>query len=251
MIESPLESLAIVIPTYNEAYNVGEVLQRLSQSYPTALVYVVDDGSPDGTADVVRTFAQDRPNFHLIERPGKGGRGSAVVAGFAEALKRLETRYFLEMDADSSHDPDEIPRLIARIDEADVVVGSRYLAQSKIVGWPVNRHMFSRLANVYARILLGVPISDYTNGFRLYRRATLEQVGLAELRERGYIVLSETAYKLHNAGFTFADVPTTFVNRSIGKSNTTMREIMNSFAGIIRIRSAGPRSDARLTQRAR
>ncbi|MGQ9586671.1 MAG: polyprenol monophosphomannose synthase [Anaerolineae bacterium] len=230
--------IAVIIPTYNERENLPEVVRQLL-ALPLALrVWIVDDNSPDGTGEVAEALAARFPQVRVVHRPGKGGRGSACLAGFQEALACPEVTHVVEMDADLSHDPAELPAIVEKARACDVVIASRYLPGSRIVNWGWQRHLFSRLANLYARALLGIPIRDYTNGYRCYRRQALEALNLGAIQTTGYIVLSEVAYHLHRKGFRFGEVPTCFVNRERGRSNTNLAEIGDAFGGIWRIRRA-------------
>lgn len=229
--------VVIVIPTYNEAPNIKNLIAEIKKNISSDFqIIIVDDGSPDGTGNIADKLAQKNDNLHIIHRQGKGGRGSAVFAGFKYAL-RFSPKYYIEMDADFSHKPEDIPRLIKKLAEGyDVVIGSRYLPKSKIENWPLQRKIFSRLANLYAKLILNVPISDYTNGFRIYSKKSLDFLLPQKLLTKGYISLSETAYKLKNEGFSFGEIPTVFVNRKRGQSNTNLKEIADAFLGILKIR---------------
>jgi len=228
--------ILVVIPTYNERDNVVALCEELLARPEALHVLVVDDNSPDGTAAAAREVTARHPGrMDVLCREGKGGRGGAVLAGFARGLQG-DYELFFEMDADFSHRPEEIPLFLGAAAEADVVVGSRYLPASRIVNWPRARRFFSMWANRYARFFLGIPISDYTNGYRCYRRAAVEALDLAAVDATGYVVLSEVAYQLHLRGFRFADVPTEFVNRRRGESNLSVGEIVSAFAAILRLR---------------
>ncbi len=226
----------VIIPTYNEAANIGQLIERIFALYPAFDILIVDDSSPDGTAGIVRHL-QPRygDHLHVVVRGGKGGRGSAVVEGCRWALQRDYDLVF-EMDADFSHRPEEMRDVLECIRSCDVVVGSRYLPGSRIEGWSRKRALFSRLANGYARTLLRIPITDYTNGFRCYTRKALQVLDLDAIKAQGYIVLSEIAYQLHRKGMRIREVPTIFVNRRRGASNLRAREIYEAFFSILLIR---------------
>lgn len=226
----------IVIPTYNEAANIGKLIEKLCSM--NLAVLIVDDNSPDGTSDIVRGFSKKYPQLvNLITRmSGKNGRGSATLDGFNWALERDFDPIF-EMDADFSHDPDELPRFFEKIKEVDVVVGSRYLRDSRILHWPLPRRIFSRLANSLARFILKLPLSDFTNGYRCYRRSALELVDTRKITEKGYIVLSYLAAQLAAKGCRFGEVPTRFVNRQRGASQLSRKEIFQALRGILRLRN--------------
>ncbi|MDH7485166.1 MAG: polyprenol monophosphomannose synthase [Anaerolineae bacterium] len=226
----------IVIPTYNEKDNLRPLVEEILRLPRRLRIVIVDDNSPDGTGQVADELAAQMAEVQVIHRSGKGGRGSACLAGFRYALQETEAPLILEMDADFSHHPRYIPELLDKARQADVVIGSRYLRDSRIVDWGLRRRIFSRLANLFARTMLGVPIADYTNGFRCYRREVLEALDLDSIQTTGYIVLSETALRLHKAGARFAEIPTVFVNRKRGQSNTTLSEIVDAFAAVWRLR---------------
>lgn len=229
--------IAVVIPTYNEADNIKKLIQSVkSHTDRQDKIIIVDDNSPDGTGQIVTKLAAKMKNLEVVHRKGKGGRGSAVLAGFWAAQK-FSPDYFIEMDADFSHKPKDLPRLKQAIGrEGDVVIGSRYLAKSRIYNWPLTRRIFSKLSNFYARFVLNVPISDYTNGFRIYSQKAMDFLLSQKHQSRGYILLSETAYKLHRAGFKFGQIPIVFVNRKRGVSNLNVSEIKNAFWQVLKIR---------------
>jgi len=227
----PLVSL--VIPTYNERENVGLLVEAISGARPGLSVIIVDDGSPDGTGAAADELASRHPKLKVIHRVGKGGRGSACLEGFAAALADPECAFVMEMDADFSHDPKELAQTVAALERADVVIRSRYLPQSRIVNWSLARRVFSRLANLVARNLLRLPLTDLTNGYRAYSRRAAEAIEPEKISAKGYIVLSEIALQLHGKGFCFAELPTIFVNRRRGQSNLTWREIAGAVRGIL------------------
>lgn len=230
--------ILVIVPSFNEAENIAELSRCILRISPDIDLLIVDDASPDGTAAIIRALV---PAFggrlRLLERRGKGGRGSAVLEGFRLAIAERYDVIF-EMDADFSHKPEEIPRFLAAIRDADVVVGSRYLPGSSIENWGWKRTFFSRWANRYARLILGIPLSDYTNGYRCYRRCAIEALELERINALGYVVLSEVAYQLHLKGLRIAEVPTVFVNRQRGISNLSFHEIKEAFLSVLRIRFA-------------
>jgi len=230
-------SLAVVVPTFNEADNVAQLIEAIFRNIsPSDKIIIVDDNSPDGTGRIADKIAKKKKNLIVIHRQGKSGRGSAVWAGFKAAQKFNPTLY-IEMDADFSHKPQDIRRLLSAIKEGpDVVVGSRYLQKSKIYNWPITRRIFSKLANCYAELILKVGISDYTNGFRIYHKPAVNYLLSQKLVSPGYILLSETAYRLKKASFKFDEIPIVFVNRKRGVSNLNLNEIKNAFLGIFKIR---------------
>lgn len=229
--------LIIVIPTYNEAENIVSLIRSIQKhTSHISKIIIVDDNSPDGTSDIITNISKKNKNVYLLTRSFKKGRGSAVIEGFSFA-KKFSPTYFLEMDADFSHKPKDISRLLRAIEEGpDVIIGSRYLKKSKILNWSLKRRMFSKLANIYARLILGVPIRDYTNGFRIYKKKAVYFLLSQKLKARGYILLSETAYLLKKAGFIFGEIPTTFVNRKRGTSNLNTEEVLDAFLSVWQIR---------------
>lgn len=231
------KTLIVVIPTFNEAENITKLLSEVRKNIkPDDKIIVVDDNSPDGTGQNAENFRRKTKNLHVLHRKGKSGRGSAVFDGIRLA-KKFQADFYIEMDADFSHKPQDVPRLLAKINEGyDVVIGSRYLPKSRIENWPLSRKIFSKLANLYAAIILNVPIVDYTNGFRIYSQKSVDFLLGQKLQSRGYILLSETAYKLKEGGFSFGEIPIVFVNRRRGQSNTDLKEITDAFLGILKIR---------------
>jgi dolichol-phosphate mannosyltransferase len=227
--------IVIVIPTYNERDNIGRLVDALFELGRDLRVVIVDDNSPDGTGTVADELAAQHPELQVIHRPGKGGRGAAVLAGFRATLS-TDADLFVEMDADFSHDPAELPRLLDAAAEYDVVIGSRDLPESRIVNWAWRRTVFHYLANIYARLVLGIPVRDYTNGYRVYHRRVLEALDFDAIQATGYIVLSEVLVQVHRAGFRVGEVPTTFVNRQRGVSNVTLAEIAESFTSVLKLR---------------
>ncbi|MBI4307251.1 MAG: polyprenol monophosphomannose synthase [Chloroflexi bacterium] len=228
--------LAIVIPTYNERENIGRLVQYVLGLPYSPYVIVVDDNSPDGTADIVSQIAQSTPRLLLVRRPSKGGRGSASIEGFRHA-QRLGADLIVEMDADFSHDPADITRLVERASQGyDLIIGSRYAQGSRIVNWPLSRRIFSRLANRFARLVLRVPISDYTNGYRCYSTRALQSIDYAALRCTGYAVLSELAYQLARQKMRITEIPVVFVDRRLGTSKTSLREVVAAFSTVIQLR---------------
>ena len=227
----------VVIPTFNEALNIEELVTRLLGTADEIDVLVADDASPDGTGDIAdRLVATHAGRVRVLHRPGKGGRGAAVLAAFREAVPEPAYGRFVEMDADLSHLPEELPRLLVASAHADVVIGSRYREGGAIRGWSRKRRVWSHVSNSLIDLVLRLPITDYTNGYRLYDRRAVEVLLRADLKERGYISLSEWAWVLHGAGLTFADVPITFVNRRLGTSKMSAREAIGALRALMRLR---------------
>ncbi len=219
----------IIIPTYNEAHNIKRLIERLIKLNIPVDVLVVDDGSPDGTAKIVRKMIETFPDrINLIERSGKLGLGTAYVEGFKFALER-EYKYICEMDADFSHSPEDIPRLIKTVQsgEADVAIGSRYSRGISIVNWPLRRLFLSYLANLYARIITGLPIKDTTAGFKCIHRKVVESFDLDRISSNGYAFQIEIHFRAWKAGFRLKEVSIIFREREEGvskMSRTIVRE---------------------------
>lgn len=207
----------VVIPTFDERENLERTVRRVRVAVPDADLLVVDDASPDGTGSVADALAAADPRVHVLHRPGKAGLGAAYVAGFRWGLAR-HYGVFVEMDADGSHAPEELPRLLAALRHADLVVGSRWVAGGAVRDWPRSRRLLSRGGNVYTRLVLGVPLHDATGGFRGVRRQVLERLPLEEIRSAGYCFQVDLAWRALRAGFRVTEVPITFVERTAGAS---------------------------------
>ena len=228
----------VIVPTYNERDNIGRLLDRLL-ALPCALeVLVVDDGSPDGTGDLVAARAAGEPRVHLMRRPGKRGLGSAYRDGFRYALAN-GAEYIFEMDADFSHDPDRIMAFLETAREADLVLGSRYLdGKVTVINWPLGRLILSYSANVYTRIITGLPVYDATGGFKCFRRRALEAVRLDRVRSDGYAFQIEMSYKLWRKGFRIVEIPIVFSDRVAGESKMNRRIVWEAAGMVWRLRLA-------------
>ena len=210
----------MIIPTYDERENLGLIVRRLHAALPRTHVLVVDDGSPDGTGDVADALASndDAGRIHVMHRTEKNGLGAAYIAGFRWGLDRDYT-VLVEMDADGSHAPEQLHRLLDQVDAgADLVLGSRYVPGGTVVNWPKHREWLSRGGNIYSRLALGVKIKDITGGFRAYRREVLEKLDLAAVESHGYCFQVDLAWRAIQEGFTVREVPITFTEREIGES---------------------------------
>ena len=229
----PAQAL-VIVPTYNERESIPEVARRLFDAAGDRVdLLVIDDGSPDGTAELVRQIASGPHDVHLIERSGKQGLGSAYRTGFAWALER---GYWaaLEMDADLSHDPADVPRLLDALEHADLVIGSRYVPGGGTRNWGIVRRLLSRFGNVYARAWLGFPVRDSTAGFRAYRTAWLAELDLDSIASEGYAFQVEMTFRTHRAGKRIVEVPITFVERAMGRSKMSRRIVVEALARIAR-----------------
>ncbi|MEV1290248.1 polyprenol monophosphomannose synthase [Micromonospora sp. NPDC049679] len=207
----------VVIPTYNEADNVCRITARLRGAVPAVDILIADDNSPDGTGELADRLAATDGHIHVLHRPGKQGLGAAYVAGFGWARERGYDAV-VEMDADGSHAPEELPRLLDAARNADVVVGSRYVPGGKVVNWPAHRLLLSRGGNLYTRIALGMPVSDATGGYRVYRMPVLEKIDYASVSSQGYSFQVELSWRAHREGFRITEVPITFAEREHGAS---------------------------------
>ncbi|WP_372594270.1 polyprenol monophosphomannose synthase [Actinotalea sp.] len=212
----------VVVPTYNEARTVPGTLARLRAAVPEADVLVVDDGSPDGTGEVVEELAAQDRAVHVLHRSGKQGLGSAYLAGFRWALDR-DYAVVVEMDADGSHQPEQLPSLLAALDPssggpADLVLGSRWVRGGRVQNWPLHREVLSRGANLFTRLATGIPLNDATGGFRAYRASALRAVDLAGVASQGYCFQIDMALRVHDAGGVVREVPVLFVDRVEGES---------------------------------
>ncbi|MBM4168822.1 MAG: polyprenol monophosphomannose synthase [Ignavibacteria bacterium] len=214
----------VIIPTFNEAENIPQIVPAILKQGPHFEVLVVDDNSPDGTADLVKALQQSEKRVHLIQRQGKLGLGTAYVAGFKYALQH-SFEFVFEMDADFSHDPVELPRLLKKAETCDVVIGSRYISGVNVVNWPLKRLILSYMANLYTRVITGMPVRDATGGFKCYRRRVLESIDLDAIHSNGYAFQIETNFLAYKKGFKVCEIPIIFVDRRVGVSKMSKKII--------------------------
>ena len=212
-----LRRVLVIVPTYNERDNIETIIDRVLQSVPDANVLVADDGSPDGTGKIADELAMSDSRVHVLHRTEKAGLGAAYIAGFGWGLDR-DYDVFVEMDADGSHAPEQLPRLLAALRNADLVLGSRWVTGGTVVNWPKSRELLSRSANLYTRVALGIPVRDATGGYRAYRRRVLESIDLAGVSSQGYCFQVDLAWRAVLAGFRVVEVPITFADRERGES---------------------------------
>ena len=219
MGQHPSERALVIIPTYNEIENLPLIVARVHKARPDVHVLVVDDGSPDGTGQLADELALADPDrVHVMHRDAKDGLGAAYLAGFAWGLGR-QYSVLVEMDADGSHAPEQLYRLLDAVDAgADVAIGSRYVEGGTVRNWPWRRLALSKTANTYSRVLLGVDIHDITAGFRAYRREVLDKISLATVDSAGYCFQIDLAWRTVQAGFDVREVPITFTEREVGES---------------------------------
>jgi dolichol-phosphate mannosyltransferase len=234
----------VVIPTYNEAESVVEVIDRVLAGEPRADVLVVDDGSPDGTAELVQKRGEGEPRVHLMERSGKQGLGAAYRAGFGWGLERGYDA-LVEMDADLSHPPERLPALLDGLAAADLVIGSRYVPGGRTVNWSRGREAISRVGNTYVRLALRVPVHDATAGYRAYRREVLEELPVESIRSNGYCFQVEMAHKAWQEGFRVAEVPITFTERASGVSKMSNQIVAEALLRVAQWALTGGRRRAR------
>ena len=212
----------VVIPTYNECENLALLVPRVLEQDPRIEVLVVDDDSPDGTGKLADDLARENPRVHVLHREGKAGLGPAYRAGIRRALE-LGADTVVQMDADFSHPPDTLPRMLSEIERCDVVQGSRYLTGITVVNWPIERILISWFGNWYARKVTGMPITDTTSGFRCARREVLERIGLERSRSNGYAFQIELNYRLLRRGARVVEIPFFFLDRTRGTSKMSVR----------------------------
>jgi dolichol-phosphate mannosyltransferase len=224
----PLGRVVVIIPTYNERENLDPIAARVRSTVPEADVLVVDDNSPDGTGELADKLATGDQQIFVLHRPGKGGLGAAYLAGFGWALERGYAA-MIEMDADGSHQPEDLPRLLTALEEADLVIGSRWIPGGTVRNWPKSREFLSRGANTYARLMLRVPVRDTTAGYRAYRAETLRAIALDTVRSQGYCFQIDLTLRAVNAGLTVAEVPITFIDRTRGASKMSRAVMAEAF----------------------
>ena len=237
----------VVLPTYNEAANIAEVLDRVRRAVPEANVLVVDDASPDGTGDLVEAVAGRLGGIHLLRRPGKSGLGNAYRSGFRWGLERGYD-VFVEMDSDLSHDPGALPRILDALEDANVVIGSRYVPGGSIPQWGLHRRLLSEAGNRYAAVMLGMRVRDLTSGYRAYDAATLRAIDLDQVRSDGYGFQIEMAYRASRAGARVVEVPISFTDRVQGESKMSMRIIVEAL-GLVTVWGARRLTRSRRGQR--
>ena len=225
--------VAVVIPTYNERDNIFPITVRVRSAVPGADLFIVDDNSPDGTGKIADELAAVDEHIHVLHRPGKAGLGAAYVAGFEAALDEgYDT--IVEMDADGSHQPEDLPKLLAGLATADIVLGSRWVRGGKTVNWPKSRELLSRAGNAYARLMLGIPLRDITGGYRAYRASALWKIGLEDVDSVGYCFQIDLVRRAVQAGLTVAEVPITFVERTQGASKMSKAIVLEALSQVTR-----------------
>jgi dolichol-phosphate mannosyltransferase len=225
----------VVIPTYNERENLVPLLEQIFAQKLPLEVLIIDDSSPDGTGALADELSAEDPRVHVMHRAGKMGLGSAYVAGFRYALERDYDAVF-EMDADFSHSPESLGEFLRELENADLVLGSRYLHGVTVVNWPISRLILSYGANVYSRVITGVPVKDLTGGFKCFRRRVLESLDLSRVRSDGYGFQIEINYKAWRKGFRIKEIPILFVDRRVGESKMNRRIVWEAAWMVWRLR---------------
>ncbi|MFC1725247.1 polyprenol monophosphomannose synthase [candidate division KSB1 bacterium] len=230
----------IIIPTYNEKENIFRIAEEIFKKTENKVdeeinILIVDDGSPDGTGEIVKEMMKKDGRIHLMEREKKMGLGTAYVAGFKFALENGYD-YVFEMDADFSHDPNEIPNFLREIKEYDLVLGSRYIKGVNVVNWPLSRLLLSYGANVYTRIITGIPIKDSTGGFKCFRRTVLEKINFDNIRSNGYSFQIEVNYKVWKKNFKIKEIPIIFVDRTEGESKMSKKIVREAVLMVWKLR---------------
>jgi dolichol-phosphate mannosyltransferase len=213
----PAGRVAVVIPTYNELANLETIIGRARTAVPAADILVVDDASPDGTGELADKLAAADDHIRVLHRAGKAGLGAAYIAGFGWALERGYGT-LVEMDADGSHDPADLPRMLTALESADLVIGSRWVPGGVVVNWPRSRQLLSRGGNTYTRLMLGIDVHDATGGFRAYRASALRAIDLDQVESQGYCFQIDLTLRSVTAGLTVREVPITFTERTLGAS---------------------------------
>ncbi len=227
----PLERVVVLIPTYNERENLPLVVGRLRDAVPEADVLVLDDASPDGTGEIADRLAAADQQIHVLHRAGKQGLGAAYLAGFAWAIERGYDAA-VEMDADGSHQPEQLPLLLEAARDADLVIGSRWVRGGSVVDWPVHRKVISVGGNLYVKLMLGLPVNDATAGFRVYRTSALQVMDLHRVSSAGYGFQVDMTAELLRHGLVAVEVPIEFVERSIGTSKMSGNIVQEAFVNV-------------------
>lgn len=228
----------VIVPTYNERENIEHVLDVLLSLEVDLGVLVVDDNSPDGTGEFVDEYREREPRVHVLHRPGKMGLGSAYIRGFKWALEETEAKFVFEMDADFSHDPRAIPEFLAKTGEADLVIGSRYLEGITVMNWPLRRLALSVGANIYTRVITGMPLKDATGGFKCFSRKVLEALPLDTIRSDGYSFQIEMNFHVWKRKFRIVEIPIVFVDRQEGTSKMSRRIVYEAVFLVWKLRLA-------------
>ncbi len=225
----------IISPTYNESKNIAELIEHVFTLEENFHLLIVDDNSPDGTADIVEKFQERYNNLHLAKRPGKAGLGTAYKFGFKWALER-DYDIILQMDADGSHDVNAIPDMIKGLENNDVIIGSRYIHGVSVVNWPIRRLILSYGANVYSRLITGLPIKDATGGFKAWKREVLTNINIDSVRSQGYSFQIEMNFRAWQKEYTIGEIPIIFIDRTVGESKMSKAIMIEAVFMVWRLR---------------
>ncbi len=231
-----MKKALVIIPTYNESENVKKIIQEVLKQNSMIDVLIVDDNSPDGTGEIVKKIKKKNSKVHLIERASKNGLGTAYIAGFKFALEN-KYNYIFEMDADFSHDPNDIPRFLKTIQNCDVVLGSRYVGGVSVVNWPIKRLLLSYFANKYSKFITGLPVCDATSGFKCFRREVLENIQLDEVKSNGYAFQIEVSFMAWKKKFRIAEIPIIFIDRRVGTSKMSKKIVHEAAFMVLKLRT--------------
>jgi len=233
--ETPLRQVLAIMPTYNECENIRSAIERVLASDDRVNLLIIDDASPDGTGEIVEEIQLTNPRVTLMRRGGKLGLGTAYVAGFKYALEK-EYDAVIEIDADLSHNPNDIPRLLKAGENVHFVIGSRYVRGVNVINWPLQRLMLSYMASLYSRIVTGMPYTDQTAGFGLIRRPVLEAINLDRIRSNGYSFQIEIKFKAHRRGFRMVEIPIVFTERTQGTSKMNKKIVFEAIWRVWKMR---------------
>tara|TARA_R110002072_G_scaffold534_3_gene3652 strand:- start:18831 stop:19568 length:738 start_codon:yes stop_codon:yes gene_type:complete len=233
--ELPFDKTLIIIPTFNEIDNIENMITTLFSKYSAVSILIIEDGSPDGTADVVKRLQSTNANLHMIQRTGKQGLATAYTTGFKWALEK-DYQFVFEMDCDFSHDPAHVKDLLNAAQDYDLVIGSRYINGIRIINWPFKRLLLSYLASIYTRFVTGLPIQDTTGGFKCFTRKALESLDLDGIIAKGYIFQLELNYKVWSKGLRLKEVPIVFYERAHGVSKMGGGIIFEALFAVLKLR---------------
>ena len=225
----------IIIPTYNEYQNLPSLVHEIFSYVPTTDVLIIDDNSPDGTGKLADEMSQKNPHIHVLHRQGKLGLGTAYIAGFKYAIARGYDAAF-EMDADFSHNPRYLPDFLRTIQQADLVIGSRYVPGGSTPDWSITRRLISSCGNIFARFILGIPVHDCTGGYRCYRREVLQSIDLETVQSQGYAFQVELTHRVQKQGFIIVETPITFMDRRLGTSKMSRKIVLEAFMFVLQTR---------------
>jgi len=232
------EKALILLPTYNEKENIERIIPEILKQDERLSILVIDDNSPDGTGQIADKIAAQNPRVLVLHREKKEGLGQAYIAGFKWALER-DYDYVFEMDADFSHDPKYLPDFLGEIEHCDIVLGSRYISGVNVINWPMMRLLLSYYANVYTRVVTGLPLRDATGGFKCFRRQVLESIDLDDVRSNGYSFQIEVSYRAYKKGFKIREIPIVFVDRTAGQSKMSKKIVREAVLMVWRLRLWG------------